>query len=243
MNRLTQLLALNKGRGEFRAEHDGASDTLYLYDVIVSDDYWGGTSALSFVKAINAMKADEIHVRIDSPGGDVFAAHAMAQAMRDHESKIVVHIDGRAASAATFLVMAADESYISNGAMFMIHNAWTIAMGNANDFLDTAALLEKIDGSIREDYAQKTGIDTEQLKQWMDEETYFLGREAVENGFVDKLAAESPKNQINWDMSAYKKAPPIADEPKIADEQADDEETPADLSGHYRQLQYIQLTA
>jgi ATP-dependent Clp protease protease subunit len=204
---LLKLLAKNKGKGYFKAESTTDSATIYLYDAIVSDAYWGGVAAIDFIKALAAITAPEIHLRVNSPGGDVFAARAMVQAMKEHPSKIIAHVDGYAASAATFPVIAADESVISNGAMFMIHNAWTIAAGTAKDFADMAALLGRTDQTIVNDYMAKTGQTEQQIKDWMDAETYFYGQEAVDSGFIGAVAEASPKNKIDWDLSAYAKPP------------------------------------
>lgn len=250
MNPLLKLLTQNRGKGQPIKAEAGDNDTLYIYDAIVTDDYWGGISAQSFVKALNAMTAETIHLRINSPGGDVFAARAMVQAIRDHKSKIIAHVDGMAASAATFLVVAADESIISNGSMFMIHNAWTIAAGNASDFIETADLLARIDQTLVDDYATKTGKNSDEIKQWMDAETYFFGQEAVAAGFVDSVAESAPKNSIDWNISAYKNAPAPKHEPvkDLAPEPVNVPEpiiepTKPDLSAHYRQLDVVNLTA
>jgi ATP-dependent Clp protease protease subunit len=205
---LLKLLAKNKGKGYFKAESTADTAVIYLYDAIVSDNYWGGVSALDFVKELSAITAPNIELRINSPGGDVFAARAMAQAMKEHPSQITAHVDGYAASAATFLVIAADSSVISDGAMFMIHNAWTIAAGNAKDFADMSALLSRTDQTIVTDYMAKTGATEDQVKAWMAAETYFYGQEAVDAGFITALATTAPKNEIDWDLSAYAKAPP-----------------------------------
>ena len=207
---LLKLLIANKGKGFFKAEKPAQSDeaTLYLYDVIVSDDWFGGVTPLSFMQELAAITAPTVHLRINSPGGDVFAARAMQQAMREHSAKFIVHVDGLAASAATFLPMVADESVIAPGSIFMIHNAWTIAVGNASEFRKTADLLDKIDSSIVADYAKKTSQDSKTIADWMAEETYFMDQEAVDNGFIDRMADESAaKNKIEWDLSAYHHAP------------------------------------
>jgi ATP-dependent Clp protease protease subunit len=204
---LIKLLSLNKGRGFLNVESNNDSATIFIYDIIVDDDFFGGVTAIDVVKQLMALKQDVIHLRVNSPGGDVFAARSIAQAIKEHPSKIVAHVDGIAASAATFPVIAADESFISEGGMFMIHNSWTIAAGNANDFLDIADLLDKTDRSILSSYAAKTGLSEEIIKAMMDKETYFLGKEAVEMGFIDGMADESPKNKIKWDLSAYGNAP------------------------------------
>lgn len=224
-NRLENLLKQNKGRGQFRAEVTGDEATVFLYDVIVSDDYWGGVTALAFAKELTAINTPVIHLRIDSPGGDVFAAVAMAQTMREHAAKIIVHVDGYAASAATFLLMAADESVISPGGMVMIHKAWSGAYGNADDFTAMADLLTKIDGQISARYAEKTGMEVDALLELMAAETWLTETEAVAQGFVDAVAEGHPDKQKNaaaWDLSAYSK-PPAAQEPPPAETP---EETP-----------------
>ena len=251
---LLRLLALNKGKGYFKAEVTAETATIYLYDAIVSDAYWGGISAIDFAKQLAAITAPEIHLRINCPGGDVFAARAMVQAIKEHPSTVIAHIDGYAASAATFLVIAADQSVISEGGMFMIHNAWTIAGGNAKDFTYMADLLERTDQTLRNEYLAKTGQTEQQIKDWMDAETYFYGQEAIDAGFVDAIATITPKNSIAWDLSAYDKAPvnnSSAEQPEQPEQSETVLETPeepekspkpetVDLDNLYRGLRLVQ---
>jgi ATP-dependent Clp protease protease subunit len=89
----------------------------------------------------------------------VFAGVAMAQAIRAYPGKVTAHVDGLAASAASAVAVAADEAVMAPGSMMMIHNAWTIALGNRHDFMELAALLEKIDGDLAQAYAKRSGGD------------------------------------------------------------------------------------
>jgi len=208
-NQLNNLFALNKGKGSFTIENKATDEaTIYLYDFITSDSFFGGISAIDFVKELNSITAKTIHIRISSPGGDVFAARAMAQAIREHPSNIIAHIDGMAASAATFLVIAAEKAVISHGSIFMIHSAWAVSIGSSKDFAEMSALLARTDQSIAADYMAKTGKDQAQIIEFMEAETYFFGQEAVDAGFVDAIAESTVKNKIQWDLSAYAKAPP-----------------------------------
>jgi ATP-dependent Clp protease protease subunit len=193
--RLRALLADPNRPRRFEAKADEA--TIYLYDEIVSEkwleDFGIGVAAETFVKALNGLTAPVIHLRINSPGGDVFAGRVMEQAIRNHPSRVIAHVDGYAASAATYVAIAADEVEIVPGGFFMIHNAWTRAIGDSVALMDTAALLEKIDGTLRETYAAKTGKSADEIKAWMDAETWFTGQEAVDAGFIDRVAEAKAK--------------------------------------------------
>lgn len=221
MNQLLRLYADNRKvpdrRFSVKNETDNKAE-IYLYDSIVDSEleaeFFGGVTARGFISAIKDISAEEIHVRINSPGGSVFAARAMEQAVREHPARIVMHIDGVAASAASFLAMAGDEIVMAPGAMLMIHKAWTVAMGNSDDLVSTADLLEKIDGTLAATYAQRTGTDKEAIIEMMGAETWFTAEEAVAAGFADSIAQDVKARQ-QWNLSAYKKAP-AQPEPKTA---------------------------
>jgi ATP-dependent protease ClpP protease subunit len=209
---LHRLLAGNAKRGSFRAE----GNALFVYDVIVDSDatadWIGGVSAETVVKQLRAMTGP-VEMRINSPGGDVFAARAIQAAMDAYDGEIVTYVDGYAASAASILAVAADRCVMASGAFMMIHKAWTIAMGNADEFMQSAALLEKIDGSLAETYAAKAGGDVATYAEMMRAETWFTAAEAVSAGLADEIAAKAPKAAQKWDLSAYA-APPAAPTPE-----------------------------
>jgi len=213
-----KLIALNRKRGEFRAEVQGDDATIYLYDFIVNSDeeveWWGGVSPQAFTKALRAMTAPIIHLRVNSPGGSVFAARSIEQALREHSSKIIAHVDGVAASAASFLIMGADETEISPGGMIMIHQSSTFAFGNADDLMAAASVLEQIDASQVDTFAARTGQTADDLRQWIAAETWFDAKRAVELGFADRIAGGNPEKvaataAARWDLSAYTHAPAV----------------------------------
>jgi len=207
MRQLHRLIQANRGRGAFRAE----GNRLVVYDVIVASDsdaaWLGGISAEAFARELRAMAGD-VELRINSPGGDVFAARAMAQAMREHQGKITAYVDGVAASAASLLAVSASETVMAPGSMMMIHEAWTIALGNKGDFLATAALLEKIDASIVETYQAKAGGEPAEWAALMAAETWYTAAEAVQAGLADRVAEDKPAAaQAAWDLGVYDNAP------------------------------------
>ena len=222
MRKLNNLFEANKGRGSPLAmTRNGAEVTIEVYDVLVSSEadaaYYGGVAADAFCRDLRGLTAeDTLHIRINSPGGDVFAGVAMAQAIRETSERgaqVVVHVDGYAASAASLLVAAAERSVIAPAAMVMIHKAWTIALGNSDDFTKAAGLLNKIDGEIAASYMARAGGDLDGWLAAMAAETWYTGREAVDAGLVHELATAAAKTRNSFDLSVYDHAPKLAPEP------------------------------
>lgn len=212
--KLLQLARNNASASKpIRAETAGGEATMYLHGVI--GGWWGDIDETEFVKALASLDADTIHLRIDSPGGDVFAARAMMTAIAQHKATVIAHVDGLAASAATGICMACDEVEITQGAGFMIHNAWTIAIGNKADMAKTGELLGKIDDGLAGDYTRRTGNDVTQVVQWMNDETWFTADEATEHGFADRVVEVVGKKKASnhWDLSAYENAPKALTQP------------------------------
>lgn len=140
----------------------------------------------------------EIVVRINSGGGDVFAANAIYTRLKDHTAKITVKIDGWAASAATIIAMAGDTIKIAKNGVFMIHDpAMTVwDTFKAEDFEKMAEELKVIKQSIINTYAMKTGRDEQEISAFMSEEKWWTGDAAVENGFCDELMFEDSKTVV-----------------------------------------------
>ncbi|MGJ8619604.1 MAG: head maturation protease, ClpP-related [Methylophilaceae bacterium] len=214
MNNLFKLFALNKNNSQRKFEivnsDDNSEVTIYLYDAIVSDDltaeWWGGVSAPSFVKELNSIDAPVINLRINCPGGDVFGGRVMENAIRQHKSQIIAHIDGYAASAASYVALACDVVNIAKGGFFMIHKAWSLAFGNSDDFLKEADLLDKIDQSLINTYVDETNLSKETLTEMIASETWINSEEAIEWGFADNISETKAKASV-WDLSAYAKPP------------------------------------
>lgn len=221
--RLLQLLRDNATR-EVSAlaviNADTNEPTMFLYDII--DAYWG-VSAADFNKELMNLMGKTVHLRIDSPGGDVFQAEAMATMIKQH-GNVIAHIDGLAASAATGIACAAKSVEISQGGFYMIHNAWSLVYGNKHEMNAMANLLDKVDGTIVANYTKKSGKSDSEVIAWMDDETWFTAQEALDNGFVDSVftgdaSASNSADGIKpkqWNLSAFTKAPKALTEPAPA---------------------------
>lgn len=159
-----------------------------IYDEIGA---WG-VDAKTFVNEIRGITAKRINVRLNTPGGDVFDGTAIHNALRAHPAEVVVHIEGVAASAGSFIALAGDEVRMANNAYYMIHNASGGVFGGADDMRTYASLLEKINGNIASMYAAKSGKDPDHYRELMDAETWFTSDEALAEGLIDTVYAAAP---------------------------------------------------
>ena len=210
-NRLLNLIRDNAQSGqELKLQANAGEATLYMYDVI--DDLFG-ISAEMVARELQELEAETIHLRINSPGGDVFAGRAIQTVLAQHPARVVAHVDGLAASAATFVSTAADEIRISDGGFYMIHKGWSLQIGNADDMRDLAGLLDQVDESIARTYQQRTGQSYDDIIQWMADETWMSAEEARERGFVDAVdeVTGAARNMSQFNLSAYTKAPELPD--------------------------------
>jgi ATP-dependent protease ClpP protease subunit len=197
----------------YRVENKADEATLFLYDEI---GFWGVT-AQEFVNDLAGIDAKTIHLRVNSPGGDVFAARTMQTALKQHPAKVIAHVDGLAASAASFLVMGADEIEMVDGGFMMIHKALSgfdifgyfndqDLEGLVGDMEKERILLQKVDDSIANDYAKRTGQTAELMKDHMHKETWFTAAEALEIGMIDRIY-EGEKVENKHDLSHFANTP------------------------------------
>lgn len=200
--RFTALAPINNKRW-YRIENAAKDEAkIYIYDVIS----WYGVSADEFVKDLNAVTAKTINLHINSPGGDVFDGMAIHSALKSHPAKIITKIDGLAASIASVIALAGDEIHIAKGGFFMIHNAFSGIIGDANDMRKMADVLDKITGSIAGFYADKIGKSEEYVLDKMNDETWYTAAEALDEGFVD-VVIDGETAKAKFDLSVYNNAP------------------------------------
>jgi ATP-dependent protease ClpP protease subunit len=195
-----------------RGEGDAAkSATLYLYD-FVGFDPWsgGGVTAKKVIDDLAALgQVDAIDVRVNSPGGDVFDGVAIYNALARNPAKVTVHVDGLAASIASLIAMAGDEIRVAENAMFMVHQPWTIAIGDAPEMRRVAEALDKAWSSMLATYQRRTGRRAETITKKVADaggEWWLTAEEAVAQGFADVVAAPS-KDAEAFGLARFRKAP------------------------------------
>ena len=157
--------------------------TVTLYDEIGAF----GAGSKEFLADLGKLSGQHIHLRINSPGGSVIEGTAIYNALRRHEGGLTVHIDAMAASMASVIAMAGAPVYMADNALLMIHNPWTVSMGESKDLRKEADLLDKLKVNLRNAYVRKTGINAEEIGAMMDAETWLDAVEAVALGFADAI--------------------------------------------------------
>lgn len=161
----------------------GVVDVL-LYDEIGS---WGVT-AKQFARDLAALgDVSQINLHIHSPGGDVFEGTTMYNLLRGHSARVVVTIDGLAASMASVVAMAGDEILMPANAMMMIHKPWGGQVGDADDMREYADLLDKVESTLIQAYTRRSGKSVEEVQAMLKAETWMDGSEAVAAGFADRV--------------------------------------------------------
>ncbi len=211
------------------ALNDGAE--ISIYDEIGAY----GVSAKAFLADLGELPdAAPLTLRLNSPGGSVFDAVAIYNALSRHTGTVTVTIDGIAASAASYIAMAGDEIIMPENAFLMVHDPSGMVMGTAADMRAMAEALDKIGGSLMRGYAAKSGKAEDEVAALMAKETWLDAAEALEMGFADTMS-EPVKIAASFDVSRFRNAPPevikaVKAEGKAVDRKVEPEPKPASVT-------------
>lgn len=220
MNRAEQLRRLKAlsgrpgeaGRPWYRlADSDGDGPVrVDVYDEIGGSWWSDGVTAAGFVQALAAVPASrDLHVHINSPGGDVFDGIAIYNAIAQRPGNTVTVVDGLAASAASFIAQAGKTRQVSPGSMMMIHDASGLCIGNACDMRELADLLDQVSGNLADIYAAHAGQDAAHWRTAMQAETWYKADGAVAAGLADSLTERpaAPEALARHDLSLFAAVP------------------------------------
>lgn len=193
---------------------------LLIYGTISDETWWGDeVTPKQFHDDLAALDGKDLCVRINSGGGDVFAAVAIYNQLKTYGGKVTVRIDGLAASAATIISCAGEQVIMPSNALFMIHNPAMFAFGgyDANDMRECANQLDLVKQTIVNTYLTRSSLSEDELCQKMDDETWMTAEEALDYGFVDVIDEQETvtnslqgsrliMNSVACDLSRYKNA-------------------------------------
>ena len=214
-------------------KNEETAETELLFEGPISDESWWGDEITPAMFRDELAKINgNLTVWLNSCGGDVFAASQIYTMLRNHKGKITVKIDALAASAASVVAMAGDETFISPTGMLMVHDPACLASGNKAAMEKAIELLEEVKESIINAYEQKTHLSRAKIAKMMSDETWLNAKKALQLGFVDGIL--------------FSKKEPETDEPEEDDTDEDseentpdeDEETPDKLQRNTASMQY-----
>lgn len=202
----------------------------------IGPDFWEPENAIT-AKSVMAQLADisgDVTVRISSGGGDVYEGIDIMTALKNHDGKVTVIVESLAASAASFIAVGgADRVLMRPSSELMIHRAWTLTEGNADDARKTLADLERQDNKLAAIYAAKAGGEIHDWLDAMSAETWYTAEEAVAAGLADAViqekseapapAASLAKRRFKFANRAAAPPPPVT-----RSESGDDNTTPSD---------------
>lgn len=202
-DRGASVLEYRKVGAHFNKADPEKEATIYIYDQI-GRDWWSGEgcTAKDVIASIQQVKLDgatSLAVRILSPGGDVFEGNAIHEAIKRSGLKATAYNDGLCASAATMVAMGCERIVAAPTSMWMMHCAWSIAMGNSTDMTAMADLLGQLDGVLANQYAAKSGKTPGEclaLMQAGSDGTWMTADEAKKAGFADEIASEDTGNAV-----------------------------------------------
>lgn len=171
-----------------RAAAETDDNVISIYEVIGEDGFSGdGVTSRRIAAALRRMGPKPVQVNVNSPGGDFFEGIGIYNLLRQHPARVTVDVVGLAASAASVIAMAGDTVRISDVGFLMLHNAWALAIGNRHDLRQAANMLEPFDQAMAGLYAERSGAGEAEAVKWMDSETWFNARQAVDAGLADEL--------------------------------------------------------
>ena len=171
---------------------------IYCYGDIM-DSYWfwdpihpplGYITQDAMKEALDQAGGKPVLLRIHSSGGDMMAASAIRALLMSYPGKVTCQIDGLCASAATYIATAGAKVTMQDSAFFMIHDPWTITIGNVDDHRVTISMLKELKKGIVEAYMAKSTLEQNQIEKMMADETWMSAQTALENGFVDEIISQ-----------------------------------------------------
>ncbi|EAC8054787.1 Clp protease ClpP [Listeria monocytogenes] len=176
-------------------ENETDKRTLHLYGAIAEESWFDDEVTPSAFREELMQGKGDIEVWINSPGGDCIAAAQIYNMLMEYPGDVTVKIDGIAASAASVIAMAGTEVQVSPTSLIMIHNPFTVAIGDSEEMKKTVLMLDEVKESIINAYEIKTSLSRNKLSELMDAETWLNAHKAIELGFADAIMFANGKDE------------------------------------------------
>lgn len=208
---MNKLINFNKISENLTIRSKGKEDAEIIVYGEIGDSMFGESiSASYFSKELDKIRdVKNITLRLNSVGGDVFEGITIYNRLKQHKAKVIVYVDGIAASIASIIMLAGDEIILGEGSWIMIHKPWTVAYGDSRDLQDTIDRLDDIENSLISIYANKTKLSRDEIKTMLAKETWMEADEAIKLGFADSTFANEYQIAASADKPWIKRSPKI----------------------------------
>lgn len=184
--------------------YDIKNNSVESADIFIYSEVGGyDVNAQKFIEELKDLKDKNLNIHINSLGGSVFDGMAIYNALKNHKKKVTTKVEGIAASIASVIAMAGDTIEMAENSLFMIHNPFTMAGGDASELRKTADILDKIRDEIANIYASKSEQDVETLIGLMNVETWFNANETIDSGFANEIT-KAVKVENSYDLGKFK---------------------------------------
>lgn len=208
----------------FEIKNEANRATLYIYGTI-GEDFWSdeeSNRAKDISKTLDELNGMPLDIRIDSGGGDVYEGYAIASAIQRYKGETTTYIDGMAASAASYIAVMSDRVVMNDFSTVMIHNAWMRTMGNRDELRRAADQLEGVDETIAGIIDARTALTLDEIREYMNAETWFTAAECLEAGICDEVIETEQKIAASIDRVIAARYHNIPDGITVTDEATPD---------------------
>lgn len=189
----------------YNVNKDKEVPEIMIYDVIGDD--WDGVTAKQFIKELNEIEADEIVVRINSPGGLVYEGLAIYNALKQFNGKVTTRVDAIAASIASVIFMAGDVREMPEASDLMIHKPWSMIVGDAEDMRAEADELDRVQNMLEDIYVKGSGMERTSVTEMLNATTWMEARTAQEHGFATQLLEDVKIAACVFDLNTLADVP------------------------------------
>lgn len=172
--------------------YDTGKGVMRIYGTIGPAE-WGMVDDTLVAEALAAMDGKDIDVRLNTPGGSVDVGVSIFNLLREYDGKVTTTVDSLAASMGSYLLQAGEVRRVQDNGMVMVHNPWSLAIGNAAAMRKEADILDKYAERMLPAYMERTGRTKDDMQAILDAETWLVGTEAIDEGFADELLPEKSK--------------------------------------------------
>lgn len=227
-----------KSNWQFKMQGDRKAE-VFLYEEI--GKFWG-LAAKDFAEELAALgELDELSVRVNSMGGSVFEGFSIYSLLRENQAKIIMNIDGIAASIASVIAMAGDEIRIAENGFLMIHKPMVITIGDDEEHVAQAERLRKFEQRSVSVYAERSGLPDEEVAAMLKPETWMNAEEAKEKGFADSIMQPNKAAALVIDRGLFPNAPEALAHREIGSRQARQAKDEKDAAAVAIRLRLLEL--